>query len=74
MKKAMGLVELLIVVIVIVVVYFTCFHSTSGRKNPFEEQINVKSKQELVDKKLENIQSQKAIKDRIEQNLNRENY
>ena len=74
MKKAMGLVELLIVVIVIAVIYFTCFHSNGGRKNPFEEQIHLKSTQELVDKKLESIQSQKAIKDKIEQNLNRENY
>lgn len=74
MKKAMGLLEILIIVVIFIIIYFTCFHSTGGRKNPFEEQKEIKTKQELIDTKIKGIENQKAIKERIEQNLNRENY
>lgn len=74
MKKAMGLLEILIVIVILIVLYFAFFNSTGGRKNPFEEQKEIKTKQELIDNKLKEIEKQKAIKERIEQNLNRENY
>ncbi len=74
MKKAMGLVEILIVIIIVAVLYFAFFNSPTGRKDPFEEQKEIKTKQELIDNKLKDIQSKKDIKNRIEQNLNRENY
>ena len=74
MKKAMGLVEILIVIIIVAVMYFAFFNSPTGRKDAFEEQKEIKTKQELIDNKLKDIQSNKDIKNRIEQNLNRENY
>ena len=39
MKKAVGLLELLIVLVVIIVVYFTCFHPNYGRSNPFDDNV-----------------------------------
>ena len=74
MKKAAGLIELLMVIVVIIVLYFVFFNGQTGRNNPFEQQKEIKTKQELVDTKLKEIQSQKDIKERIEKNLNRENY
>jgi len=74
MKKAMGLIELLIILIVIIIIYFTFFHISDGRKNPFEEHKDIKTKQELLETKIKDIESNKAIKQRIEQNLKRESY
>lgn len=73
MKKALGVVELLIVIVIILAIYFACFNNKSA-KNPFEEQKEIKTKQEMVDSKLKEIENSKAIRERIEQNLNRENY
>ena len=73
MKKAVGIVELLIVIIVITAIYFTCFNNKST-KNPFDEQRGIKTQQELVETKIKDIENSKAIRERIEQNLNRENY
>lgn len=74
MKKAVGIIELLIVIVVILAIYFTCFNNNSITKNPFDEQKEIKTKQELVESKIKDIENTKAIKERIEQNLNRENY
>ena len=74
MRKAFGLVEILIVLIIILVVYFTCFHPKNGRSNPFEEVTEVKTKQEIVNKNVKELEDTKAIRDKIEQNLMREKY
>ena len=72
MKKAFGLIELLIVVIIIITVYFTCFRSSYGRSNPFEEQTRVKTQQQVVEDKIQQIEDTKALQKKIENNLNEE--
>ncbi len=70
MKKAFGLAELLIVVVIIIVVYFTCFAGNKyGRKNPFDDGQGVNVEQEVFDDKIQQIESSKALKQRIENNL-----
>ncbi len=69
MKKAFGVLELLIVVVIITVLYFTCFHSNYGRSNPFDDNAKVNSQKELVDKKVQEVENTKAMKERIENNL-----
>ena len=74
MRRAFGAVELLLVVVVIIIIYFTCFHSQYGRTNPFADNANdVKTKQQMVDDKLKEIEQTKAIQKQIEKNLNYEN-
>ncbi|MBQ8460377.1 hypothetical protein IJ541_09800 [bacterium] len=72
MKKAVGLIELLIVVIVIITIYFTFFRSGYGRSNPFEEQTKVKTQQQIVEDKIQQIEDTKALQKKIESNLNEE--
>ncbi len=71
MKKAVGMVEILLVIVVITAVYFMCFHPKYGRSNPFADNEKIKSQQELVDDKLKDIEDAKALRKRIEQNLNK---
>ena len=71
MKKAVGMVEILLVIVVITAIYFLCFHPKYGRSNPFADNEKIKSQQELVDDKLKEIEDAKALRKRIEQNLNK---
>lgn len=71
MKKAVGMVEILLVIVVITAIYFLCFHPKYGRSNPFADNEKIKSQQELVDDKLKDIEDAKALRKRIEQNLNK---
>ncbi len=71
MKKAVGLLELLIVLVVIIVVYFTCFHPNYGRSNPFDDNVKINSQKEIIDTKIQEIEDTKALKQRIENNLNK---
>lgn len=71
MKKAVGLLELLIVIVVITVVYFTCFHSNYGRSNPFDDNVKMNNQREIIDTKIQEIEDTKALKQRIENNLNK---
>lgn len=70
MKKAFGMVEILLVIVVIITLYFTCFHSKYGRSNPFDDNSNLNSQQEMVDNKIKDIEDTKALKKKIEDNLN----
>ena len=71
MKKALGMVEILLVLIVITAVYMLCFHSKYGRSNPFADNQKIETQQKLVDDKLKDIEDAKALRKRIEQNLNK---
>lgn len=71
MKKAVGMVEILLVIVVVTAIYFMCFHPKYGRSNPFADNEKIKSQQELVDDKLKDIEDAKALRKRIEQNLNK---
>lgn len=74
MKNAGGVIELLIVIVVVIILYFTCFNNPSGRSDPFTHQKEVKTQQQAVNEKIKEIETKKELKNRIEQNLNRENY
>lgn len=69
MKKAFGMLELLIVAVIVIVLYFTCFHSNYGRSNPFDDNVRINSQKEIVDKKVQEVENAKAMKERIENNL-----
>lgn len=71
MKKAVGLVEILVVVVILTVLYFTCFRATYGRKNPFDDNAKINSQQEIIDDKIKDIEDTKALRKRIEENLNK---
>lgn len=71
MKRAFGVVELLIIIVVGIVIYFSFFHGQYGRKNPFDDNSRVNSQQELIDSKIQEIEKTKAIKKQIEDNLNK---
>ncbi len=71
MRRAFGVLELLIVLVVIIVIYFSFFHSQYGRKNPFDDNYRVNSQQELIDSKIQDIENSKAIRKQIEDNLNK---
>ena len=71
MRKALGLVEVLLVLVVVVGVYFMCFHPKYGRSNPFADNQKIKTQRQLVDDKLKDIEDAKALRKRIEQNLNK---
>lgn len=71
MKKAVGMVEILLVIIVITVLYFTCFHSKCGRSNPFDDNSSLNNQQEMIDNKIQDIENTKALKQKIEDNLNK---
>lgn len=74
-KRAFGISELLFVIVIFIMIYLVCFRTPAGRnRNPFEEQTKVRTQQEAVNQKIKEIENTKAIKDRIEQNLNRESY
>ncbi len=66
MKKAAGILELLIVLVIIIVLYFSFFHGNKyGRKNPFDDGVNVQSRQELIDDKIDEIQQIKTLNQQI---------
>lgn len=70
MKKAAGLLELLIVLVIIIVLYFSFFAGPkTGRKNPFDDGSNLKDQQEIIDDKINEIENTKLLKQKIEQNL-----
>ncbi len=69
MKYAFGVLELVIVIVVITILYFTCFHSNYGRSNPFDDNSRVNTQSQLIDDKIKDIESTKALKDKIEKNL-----
>lgn len=71
MKKAFGMVEILLVLVIVVAIYFISFHSKYGRSNPFADNQKIKTQQQLVDDKLKDIEDAKALRNRIEQNLNK---
>ncbi len=71
MKKAFGVLELLIVIVVITVLYFTCFHSNYGRSNPFDDNVRMNNQKEIIDERVQEIEDTKALKERIENNLNK---
>lgn len=69
MKRAVGLLELLVVVVVIIVLYFTCFHSNYGRSNPFDDNAKINNQSQIIDDKINEIEDTKALKEKIERNL-----
>ncbi len=69
MKKAFGILELLIVVIIAIVVYFACFHHKYGRSNPFDDNSKIEQQSQMIDDKIQDIESSKALKEKIENNL-----
>ncbi len=70
MKKAAGLIELLIVVVIIIVLYFSFFAGPkAGRKNPFDDNSNIKNQEDVIDNKIQEIEDTKMVKQKIEQNL-----
>lgn len=71
MKKAFGLLEVLIILIIVLLVYFSCFHSHKYKRNPFDDNAKVNSQQEIIDDKIKNIEDSKALRKRIETNLNK---
>lgn len=69
MKNAFGLFEILLVTVIIIVVYFTCFNSPYGRKDPFDDNFQVNTKSEMIDDTIKDIEDNKALKKRIQNNL-----
>lgn len=69
MKKAFGVLELLIVLVIIIVIYFTCFQNGTKNLNPFDDSARIKTQKEIVNDKIKDIENTKAIKERIENNL-----
>jgi hypothetical protein len=73
MRRAFGAVELLITVVIIIIVYFACFHNPGRQTNPLVDNVNeIKTKQQMVDDKLDEIQQTKMLKERMDRNLNGE--
>ncbi len=52
MKKAFGVLELLIVLVIIIVIYFTCFTNGTKNLNPFDDSARIKSQKEIVNDKI----------------------
>lgn len=70
MKKAVGLLESLVVIIIIIVLYFSFFAGPKvGRKNPFDDNVNIQNQEEIVNDKIQEIEDTKLLKKQIEQNL-----
>ena len=69
MKYAFGVLELVIVIVVITILYFTCFHSNYGRSNPFDDNSRVNTQSQLIDDKIKDIESTKALKNKNKKNL-----
>ncbi len=67
--NAFGILELLIVIIIAIVVYFSFFHSNYGRKNPFDDNAGIKTQQQAVDSKIQEIEDYKKLRQDIEKNL-----
>lgn len=68
-KSAFGILELLIVIIIALVVYFSFFNSKYGRKNPFDDNTQIKNQQEAVENKIQEIEDYKTLQKNIEKNL-----
>lgn len=70
MKRAFGILELLIVIVIITVLYFSFIAGPKvGRKNPFDDNVNLQSQEDIIETKMNDIQNTKNIKERIEKNL-----
>ncbi len=69
MKKAFGLVEILIVCVVIIILFVICLKPNSSRNNPFEELKEVNTQSQIIDEKIKTIEDTKALKNKIEENL-----
>lgn len=50
-------------------VYFTCFHHKYGRSNPFDDNSKIEQQSQMIDDKIQDIESSKALKEKIENNL-----
>ncbi len=61
MKKAFGMLELLIVAVIVIVLYFTCFHSNYGRSNPFDDNARINSQKEIVVYLFKEVEISKAM-------------
>lgn len=73
MRRAFGVVELLVVIVVLIILYFACFHNPGVQTNPLVNDVNeVKTKQQMVDDKLNEIQQTKMLKEKMDRNLNDE--
>ncbi len=73
MKKAFGVLELLIVIIIAITLYFTVFAGNKyGRKNPFDDGANLNSQQKIINDKIDEIENTKELKHKIEENLNKD--
>jgi len=71
MRRAFGAIELLIVLVIIIVVYFACFHSQFKDSNPLAENAkDIKTKQQMVDDKLNEIDKTRQLQQKLEQNMN----
>ena len=68
MKKAFGLLELLIVLLVVICLYFLYFRDVKFDAL-FNGKIRVNQQKQLVDDKIKDIENTKIIKDRIENKL-----
>lgn len=74
MKNAAGMLELLIVIIIITVLYFSFFAGPkTGRKDLFNDNVNIQNQEEIIDSKIQEIEDSKLLKQKIESNL-KENY
>ena len=71
MRKAFSLLEILLVIIVFgIVIYFVWFNSPNGGYNPFAYRAKeFKTKQQMVDDKLDEIQNSKQLKEQIERKM-----
>lgn len=71
MKKAFGMVEILIVLAVFSVIFLCTHQQKFGRSNPFSDTTKIEEQQNIVNDKISDIEDAKALRTRIEQNLNK---
>lgn len=69
MRKAFGLLELLIVLVIGIIIYFMCIQPNYGNKNPFDDRARVNTQKEIINDKIQDIEKTQEIKRQIEQNL-----
>lgn len=69
MKKAFGVLELLIVVVIAILLFFMCFKSDKGRLNPFEDNAKINTQKEMINDKIYEIEKTKDLRKQIEKNL-----
>lgn len=70
MKRAFGVIELLISAVIVLVLYFM-FISPGGRSsNPFEDINAANERKQIIDEKINEINDTKLLREKIENNLN----